>query len=335
MKISVVDKGAGIARQFAKAIGAKTRGRFIDIPQSKGGGYITGFSWGSDLRMMIRNYYLHAAVSLERTNELAEGQEDVVFQFSGVLPAEVVPWSGSSANGSLPRADDAGAVVPERARIMICRHAVSAIMEMPSNTSFGSVTIAVSRKYLNELFGHIGHPVVANVLAARENFVLEMDVSPAIIATASEMLGEPVPESLERHYYRLRCEELLCYTVALLLKREEVPAIGVHIDDIKAIYAIKAHLQAHLDEPPGIAELARDAKMSEPKLRKLFRQVLGKGVFEYYQSLRMQTAAQLLKDKKRTVSEVGYQLGFTNLSHFSRVFEQHLGMKPKKYSAGG
>ena len=59
----------------------------------------------------------------------------------------------------------------------------------------------------------------------------------------------------------------------------------------------------------------------------------GKGVFEYYQFMRMQEAARLLKEKRLTVSEVGYQLGFTNLSHFSRVFEQHTGMKPKKYSA--
>jgi AraC-like DNA-binding protein len=47
----------------------------------------------------------------------------------------------------------------------------------------------------------------------------------------------------------------------------------------------------------------------------------------------MQEAARLLNEKRLTVSEVGYQLGFTNLSHFSRVFEQHIGMKPKKYSA--
>jgi AraC-like DNA-binding protein len=319
MKISVVDKGAGIARQFAHAIGATTRGRFIDIPKSKGGGYMTGFSWGSDLRMMIRNYYLYEAIFLERTNELAEGQEDVVFQLSGIFP---------------PLVHDEGQPVPERAHIMICRHVVFAITEMPSNTRFGSVTIAVSRKYLNQLFGNIHHPVVAKVLEASENFVFETDVSPAIIATASEMLGEPVPEPLESHYYKLKCEELLCYTFAVLLKREEVPAIGAHIEDIKAIYAIKAHLQAHLDEPPRIAELAKEAKMSEPKLRKLFKQTLGRGVFEYYQSARMQTAAALLKDKKMTVSEVGYQLGFTNLSHFSRVFEQHFGVKPKKYSAG-
>ncbi|HEY8955833.1 AraC family transcriptional regulator [Chitinophaga sp.] len=317
MKISVIDKGAGIARQFARAIGAKTSGRFIRIPKSKGAGYITGFSWGDDLRMMIRNYYLQEPVLLERTNELAEGQEDIVVLLSGVFPP------------LLPGQEQ---LLPERPHIMICRHAVSTITEMPSHTSFGSVTIVASRRYLHQLFGHIDHPIAANVLAARENFVVEMDISPAIIATASEMLGQPVPESLESHYYRLKCEELLCHTFALLLKREELPAIGAHINDIKAIYAIKAHLQAHLSEPPHIAGLAKQAKMSEPKLRQLFKRTFGRSVFEYYQFLRMETAARLLKDKKLTVSEVGYQLGFTNLSHFSRVFEQHMGMKPKKYS---
>ncbi|HEY4205778.1 MAG TPA: AraC family transcriptional regulator, partial [Puia sp.] len=160
MKISVVDKGSGIVQQFARGIGAKTRGRFIDIPKSKGGGYLTGFSWGSDLRMMIRNYYLQEAVLLERTNILSEGQEDIVVLLSGIFPQLVHGEQQLS---------------PERASIMICRHAVSTIMEMPSNTSFGSVTVAVSRKYLCQLFGHIDHPVVANVLAAKENFVVEMD----------------------------------------------------------------------------------------------------------------------------------------------------------------
>jgi AraC-like DNA-binding protein len=46
----------------------------------------------------------------------------------------------------------------------------------------------------------------------------------------------------------------------------------------------------------------------------------------------MQEAARLLKEQHLTVSEVGYRVGFTNLSHFSRVFERHLGLKPKKYS---
>ncbi|SHN39025.1 AraC family transcriptional regulator [Chitinophaga sp. CF418] len=319
MKISVTDKHrSGIALELARAIGATVSGRFIYIPESRGAGYITGFSWGSDLRMMIRHYYLKEDVFVERTNELAEGQEDIVFLLSGIFPSLTQPGEK---------------LLPEQVNVFICKHAVSSIIAMPSNTVFGSVTIAVSKQYLHQLFGQIGHPVVASVLEAGDNFVLETGISSEIINTAGQMLHQPVPESLESHYYKLKCEELLCYIFVILMQREEVPASAMHIDDIKAIYAVKYKLQSHHDKPPAIAALAREAGMSEPKLRKLFKQTFGKGVFEYYQSARMQKAAQLLREKRLTVSEVGYQLGFTNLSHFSRVFEAHTGIKPKKYSA--
>jgi AraC-like DNA-binding protein len=72
--------------------------------------------------------------------------------------------------------------------------------------------------------------------------------------------------------------------------------------------------------------------MSVSKIKRLFKQIFGTSIFNYYQNFRMQEAARLLREKKLTVSEVGYQMGFTNLSHFSKVFEEHIGMKPKKYS---
>ena len=56
---------------------------------------------------------------------------------------------------------------------------------------------------------------------------------------------------------------------------------------------------------------------------------------ERYQTLRMKEAARLLKAKKLTVSEVGYEMFFFNLSHFTRTFEKHTGMKPKKYAQSG
>ncbi|NIG55857.1 AraC family transcriptional regulator [Chitinophaga sp. Cy-1792] len=318
MKLSIVDTGSGITREFARAIGATVEGRFIYIPASKGSGYITGFSWGRDLRMMIRYYHLKKDVIIERTNKLAEGQEDMVFLLSGVFPA-------------LKQQDRS--LMPETASIMICRHAVSSVLAMPANTIFGSITIAISREQLHQMFGSISHPIVSDLLTAGENFIMETGMTSQIIKTAGEMLAQPIPVEMESHFYRLKCEELLCYVVAMLMQREEVPSGSIHMDDIKAIYAIKDHLLRHLDTSPQIAELAREAGMSEPKLRKIFKQIFGKGVFEYYQSARMNEAAILLKEKKMNVSEVGYHLGFTNLSHFSRVFEKHIGIKPKKYAA--
>ena len=318
MKIAITDKGSGIANEFGRAIGATVRGRFIYIPESKGSGYLTGFSWGRELRMMIRNYHLKEDVYIERTNELDEGQEDVIFLLSGIYPASV---------------NQAEHLLLEQANILICRHAVSSIMAMPSNTVFGSVTIAASRQYLKLMFGQIDHHVVKSVLEAGENFVFEISISDDVIHTANEMLHCKIPDSMESHYYKLKCEELLCFIFALLMKHHAVPSGAMHINDIKAIYAVKTYLQSHLDKPPHIAALSKEAGMSEPKLRKLFKQTFGKGVFEFYQSARMQKAAQLLKERLLTVSEVGYQMGFTNLSHFSRVFEQYIGMKPKKFSS--
>jgi AraC-like DNA-binding protein len=317
MKISVVDKGGGVMEQFAQAIGTTFRGRFIYIPENKGSGYITGFSWGNELRMMICNYHLKEDVFIERTNVLAEGEEHIGFLLSGIFPSPAHPETPLS---------------PERANVLICMQTVSSVMDMPSNTFFGSIGIVVSRHYLRRLYGNIKHPVVETILEAKDNFLFETGISPEIIKNASEMLGQPVPESFESHYYKLKCEELLCYIFTLLIQREAVPTSSMHIEDIKAIYAIKFYLQAHLNEPPNIASLAKEAHMSEPKMRKLFKQTFGKGVFDYYQSARMQEAAILLKEKRLSVSEAGYQLGFTNLSHFSRVFEQYIGMKPKKYS---
>jgi len=74
------------------------------------------------------------------------------------------------------------------------------------------------------------------------------------------------------------------------------------------------------------------ANMSPTKLKVLFKQIFGNSIFNYYQEFRMKEAARLLKENKLSVSDVGYQMGFTNLSHFSRVFEEHIGMKPKQYS---
>ena len=319
MKISVTDKHrSGIMLELARAIGATVSGRFMHIPKSKGEGYMTGFSWENELRMMVRNYYLNEEVLLERTNEFEEGQNDVIFLLSGIFPS-------SLTTGTEP--------LPEQASVFICRQTVSSVLKMPSNTFFRSIAIAATQQHLHQLFGDILHPVVVSILEARENFAFEISVSAEMIKTASEILHQPVSEALENRYCKVKCEELLCYIFSSLMQREAVPTSNMHIDDIKAVYAIKFRLQSQLDLPPDIGLLAKEAAMSEPKLRKLFKQTFGKGLFEYYQSMRMQEAARLLREKRLTVSQVGYQLGFTNLSHFSRVFDKYMGMKPKKYSA--
>ena len=321
MKISITDKqGSDIITEFAKALGTVMTGRYVYIPKDKGEGFITGFSWNDNqLRVMLRNYFLHKDIVVECTNGFAEDQDDIIFILNGIFPDSL-----SSKKQ----------IVPEQPNVTICKQSVTSILDMPSNTFFRSIVVAVSRNYLQKSFGNINHPLVENILNTQDNFAFDTALSPEMIKVASEMLYPNVPEIVESHYCKLKCEELLSYIFSLLVQRESVPTSTLHIDDIKAIYSVKIKLQSDLDSPPNIAILAKELGMSEPKMRKLFKQTFGKGIFEFFQYNRMQEAARLLKFERLNVSEVGYQLGFTNLSHFSKVFEQYIGLKPKKYSSG-
>jgi len=46
----------------------------------------------------------------------------------------------------------------------------------------------------------------------------------------------------------------------------------------------------------------------------------------------MKEAVILLENEKLSLSDVGYRLGFTNLSHFARVIKEHEGVNTKRYT---
>ena len=52
---------------------------------------------------------------------------------------------------------------------------------------------------------------------------------------------------------------------------------------------------------------------------------------EMIQIVRLKKAAQLLLEKKYTVSEIGYMVGFSNPSYFSKCFQKQFGIKPADY----
>lgn len=308
---------SSIIEQLADAFGTKAEGRFINLPEKIGGGYITAVTIGDYLRILIRNFYLNEEVIFERTKQ-SESQDFIVLSFNNVFEAHEKSNQIDSQykHHSVP----------------IFSQSVSSFLTFPSDTLFKSVNIGVSIAHLNKLFGHLEHPIVKRILTNKENFAFEATITPDMMRIAQDLIAVRCDKNMEQLFFRLKAEEMLFYLFAQLIQREDIPLAKMHMSDIQAIYKIKKQLHDNLECPPNVAKLANEANMSEPKLRRLFKQTFGKSVFDYYQYIRMNEAAKLLKEDKLSVSETGYKLGFTNLSHFTRVFEQHFGMKPKKYS---
>ena len=80
--------------------------------------------------------------------------------------------------------------------------------------------------------------------------------------------------------------------------------------------------------PPTIKELSRVAAMSESKLKKVFKTVFGLPIYEYFQKHRMQKARIMLMSGNYSIKDVGYSLGYTNLSNFTLAFKKEFGRLP-------
>ena len=203
----------------------------------------------------------------------------------------------------------------------------------PGKSKQQSINIGVEIKYLKKILDTNSENQLLQFITKNQQFFLfEELISPPVQKVANEIINEEIPTDLQGFYFRVKAEELICRLFVELLKRKNTNISSLNKNDIQTIYAIRDKVISDLSIPPSIADLATQACMSESKLRSLFKQIFGNSIFSYFQNLRMKEAARLLKAGKLSVSEVGYQLGFTNLSHFSRVFEEHIGVKPKKYS---
>jgi AraC-like DNA-binding protein len=193
----------------------------------------------------------------------------------------------------------------------------------------------VDANYLNGLFDlSEKSPVLQSLLQNAQPLLFEQLIYPSLQKIVDEIMTESVDETFELFFLRIKAEELICRLLMELEKRDEKHIYPLNIHDIQTIYKVKELMLEHIEIPPVINGLAACANMSPSKLKRLFKQIFGDSIFSYYQKFRMKEAARLLKEEKLSVSEVGYRLGFTNLSHFAKVFKEHIGIKPKEYSRG-
>ncbi|MGG7036566.1 MAG: helix-turn-helix transcriptional regulator [Flavobacterium sp.] len=209
--------------------------------------------------------------------------------------------------------------------------AISQKVPMTKNTQATHLSIAISidylKSFLNEEVKHFQF-----LFDSSNNFLIEEIMTDDILRTVNDIVKQDEPSTLKSYHYKLKAMKLLFHLFESLRKREKSVHQKLNDREIKSIYKVRDKIVSSLSKPSTIADLTKIAGMNELKMRKIFTQVFGMGIYDYYQHLRMKEAARLLRDEKLSVSEVGYQLGFENLSHFTRVFEKHIGKKPKKYS---
>ena len=82
-------------------------------------------------------------------------------------------------------------------------------------------------------------------------------------------------------------------------------------------------LEDHFEKTlPSIESIARQASLSESTLKRHFKQIFGKSIYEYYLEKKMAYAKRLLLENHFTVKDVAYRLGYEKPSNFIHIFKK-------------
>lgn len=82
---------------------------------------------------------------------------------------------------------------------------------------------------------------------------------------------------------------------------------------------------------PTVAYYAGELNLSANYFGDLIKKETGKSAQEFIKLKLMDVAKERIFDKKKSVSEIAYGLGFKYPQHFSRVFKQYVGVSPQEY----
>jgi len=308
---------------FAKHINATVRDNYMEVPGTIGEGYVRKIGFGNDFKLTIHHYTLKEDLIIKRNPSPDSSSVRTLFFYNNHQDLQVK--YENEENTSFSKKNDAS--------ILLSTNDLKTEIRFPANNNIQYLVVAIAADRLRSVLS-IEKPngTIKAITAENASFLFFETLDSEMQLLLKNIVSVDMNNSMNNFYVQVKVLELMYLLFSKLSLRENTTFKSINSNDAEKLLIIRNEIISDLSTPPVIAELATIASMSETKLKLLFKQTFGDTIYNYYQKARMEEAAFLLKQAKHSVSQVGYELGFSNLSHFSRLFEKQYGITPKKFS---
>jgi len=92
-----------------------------------------------------------------------------------------------------------------------------------------------------------------------------------------------------------------------------------------------AFMEAHLQEPFDLTQVAREVGMSAFHFSRLFKKATGLSPSHQFIRQRVAKAQRLLQETDTSIIEIAMSVGYSSPSHFAQIFRRETGMSPRAY----
>jgi AraC-like DNA-binding protein len=208
---------------------------------------------------------------------------------------------------------------------------------------FRMVSLHFPRQHMQRLTGlrmdDLCDRMRANPCASGRRVAAFLDAMPAsngLRRVTCDLLGlastHPGPCVAHDLYLRAKALEALACFLRENLARHEEATLPVPTDRLRLLEA-RALLEKYYDRDWRVQTLAQAVGLNEKRLQSGFQVLFGDSVYAFLTAIRIDAAVALLQHGV-SVTETATRCGFSNLSHFSRMFSRRNGVSPKQYALG-
>jgi len=192
------------------------------------------------------------------------------------------------------------------------------------------VAFSIKLESLHKLFTHDALPFLKPE-NAKTKLYDEREIPSNLLVVLNQIFSANLSESAQKPYYLGKVLEILgLYFSDKKPDTEACPFLNDQ-ETVRKIKHAKEYMLKHMDNPPGLKELAKTAGLNEYQLKVGFKEIYGNTVFGFLLEHKLDHARVLLDTSKFQVNEVAYQIGYANPSHFIAAFKKKFGVTPKKY----
>ena len=206
------------------------------------------------------------------------------------------------------------------------KHTVSA------NKNLECIVVATALRHLENLpnqEGEIFAELLQELVQPKDHYVEgpSFFMTPEMERIVDAFFTNTYTGKTKMMFYRSQITALLSHFFGQLALLQDKEAKPNHRDKLNQVRDI---LRSDLENPPTLTELSKQIGINTTKLKKEFKAVFGVPVFKYLQNERLDVAHKLINDKKATVQEAAWQVGYDSLSSFSNAFAKKFGYRPSQ-----
>ena len=93
----------------------------------------------------------------------------------------------------------------------------------------------------------------------------------------------------------------------------------------------QAYIESHMDEKISVEELSSGLAVGRRNFDRRFIKATGNTPVEYSQRVKIESAKRAFETTRKTVNEVMYEVGYSDVKAFREVFRKITGMSPLEY----